>query len=144
MSISHRLDSRSRSTEEVWDMSKRLIVSLVVVVAAVMFSSLLRAQDAKWNNIPPGRPAYNGKKPSGVPPKRDLTGIWDSGVMIQGSGSAEHPSSFPPGTPGGNGTEGGHKDEAGAQNPVPYTQAGYDALMKNLPSGPGLRQVDSV
>src|SRR5262245_46162242 len=101
-------------------MSKRLVLSIVIVIAAGVFSPLLRAQDAKWNNIPPGQGTYKGKKPSGVAPKRDLTGIWDSGVMIQGSGSAEHPSSFPPGTPGGNGTEGGRKDETGAQNPVPY------------------------
>ena len=36
-------------------MSKRLVVSIVAVMAAGMFSPLLRAQDEKWNRIPPTR-----------------------------------------------------------------------------------------
>ena len=51
-------------------MSKRLVVLIVAVMAAAVFSALLRAQDEKWNNIPPGRAAYNGKKPSGPAPRR--------------------------------------------------------------------------
>ena len=125
-------------------MSNRLVVSIVVVMATGMFSPLLRAQDNKWNQIPPPRSAYAGKKPSGQAPRRDLTGIWDAGVMIQGSGAAEHPAVFPPGTPGGNGTEGGRPDETGIARPLPYTPAGLAALKANKPSGPGVRQVDSV
>ncbi len=125
-------------------MSKSLVVSIVVVVAAATSSALLRAQDAKWNNIPPGRQAYVGKKSSGPAPKRDMTGIWDALVQIGGSGSREHQALFPPGTPGGNGTEGGRPDETGIEHPVPYTAAGLAALKLNKPSGPGVRQVDSV
>src|SRR5438874_10870262 len=127
-------------------MSKRLVITMAVVMAAAMFSPLLLAQDSKWNQIPPGQAAYRGKKPSGVAPRRDLTGVWDAIQNRLGgfSGAMEHQSLFPPGTPGGNGTEGGRLDETGAQNPLPYTPAGYAALLKNLPSGPGLRQVDSV
>ena len=35
-------------------------------------------------------------------------------------------------------------DETGIGKPLPYTPAGLAALKKNLPSGPGVRQVDSV
>src|SRR6266478_4721157 len=108
-------------------MSKRSIALIVVTVTASMFSPLLRAQDAKWNNIPPGRAAYRDKKPAGVAPKRDMSGIWDALVQI-----------------GGSGIEGGHEDETGIVKPLPYTAAGLAALKKNLPSGPGVRQVDSV
>ena len=88
-------------------MSKHLVVSIVAVLAAGMFSPRLRAQDEKWNKIPPRRSAYAGKKPGGPAPRRDMSGIWDALVQIGGSGSREHPAVFPPGTPGGNGTEGG-------------------------------------
>ena len=121
-------------------MSKRSIALIVVTVTASMFSPLLRAQDAKWNNIPPGRAAYRDKKPAGVAPKRDMTGIWDALVQIGGSGNAEHPATYA----GGRGIEGGHEDETGIVKPLPYTAAGLAALKKNLPSGPGVRQVDSV
>jgi len=121
-------------------MSKRLVVSIVAVMAAGMFSPLLRAQDAKWNNIPPGRAAYNGKKPSGPAPRRDLTGIWDTVQTLGVSGAIEHPALLP----GGRGQEGGKEDETGIAKPLPYTPAGLEALKKNKPSGPGVRQVDSV
>src|SRR5438034_3623684 len=121
-------------------MSKRLVVSFVAAMAAAMFSPLLRAQDAKWNNIPPGRAAYVGKTPSGPAPKRDLTGIWDTVQALGTSGAPEHPALLP----GGRGQEGGHEDETGIAKPLPYTPAGLAALKKNKPSGPGVRQVDSV
>ena len=127
-------------------MSRRLVVAMVAVMTAGMVSPLLRAQDSKWNQIPPGQAAYKGKKPSGEAPRRDLTGIWDAIQNRLGgfSGAMEHPALFPPGTPGGNGTEGGRPDEAGIAKPLPYTPAGLEALKKNLPSGPGVRQVDSL
>ena len=121
-------------------MSKRLVVSFVAAMTAGMFSPLLRAQDAKWNNIPPTRAAYVGKTPSGPAPKRDLTGIWDTVQTLGVSGVLEHPALFP----GGRGQEGGREDETGIAKPLPYTPAGLAALKKNLPSGPGVRQVDSV
>src|SRR5437868_1705181 len=121
-------------------MSKRILGLIAALVTMGLFSPLLRAQDAKWNNIPPGRAAYRDKKPAGVAPKRDMTGIWDALVQIGGSGNAEHPATYA----GGRGIEGGHEDETGIVKPLPYTAAGLAALKKNLPSGPGVRQVDSV
>src|SRR5439155_23686598 len=44
----------------------------------------------------------------------------------------------------GRGQEGVRQDERGFAKPLPYTAAGLSALKKNLPSGPGGRQVDSV
>jgi len=127
-------------------MSRRLVLAMVAVMAAGVFSSSLRAQDSKWNQIPPGQAAYKGKKPSGVAPKRDLTGIWDAIQNRLGgfSGAMEHQSLYPANTPGGNGTEGGRLTEDGIEHPLPYTAAGLAALKKNLPSGPGVRQVDSL
>jgi hypothetical protein len=114
-------------------MSKRLVVVLLVVVAAAMLSPRLRAQDEKWNNIPPTRDAYRNWKPSGVAPKRDLTGIWDTVQTLGTSGILEHPALYP----GRRGQEGGHEDETGIEHPLPYTPAGLAALKKNKPSGRG-------
>src|SRR5689334_16881421 len=99
-------------------MSRRVLVLIVAIAAgAAVFSPALRAQDAKWNKIPPGRATYRDKKPAGVAPKRDLTGIWDAMVQIGGSGNVEHPATYP----GGRGIEGGHEDETGIVKPLPYT-----------------------
>ena len=73
-------------------MSKRLVVSIVAVLAVGMFSARPRAQDDKWNKIPPKRAAYAGKKPSGPAPRRDLTGIWDAAQTLGVSGATEHPA----------------------------------------------------
>lgn len=121
-------------------MAKRLIVSVAVLVASGLWASPLHAQDEKWNNIPPGRAAYRDKKPMGEPPKRDLSGIWDTVQTLGVSGILEHPALLP----GGRGQEGGREDETGIAKPLPYTPAGLAALKKNKPSGPGVRQVDSV
>ena len=121
-------------------MSKRSVVSIVAFVAAGMLSALVHAQDEKWNNIPPSRSAYRVKKPSGPAPRRDLTGIWDAVQTLGVSGAMEHPALLP----GGRGAEGGRPDETGIAKPLPYTPAGLEALKKNKPSGPGVRQVDSA
>jgi hypothetical protein len=121
-------------------MSKRLIVAIAAFATAGVCSSLLHAQDAKWNNIPPGRAAYRDKKPMGEAPKRNLTGIWDTVQALGTSGAPEHPATFP----GYDRSKGGAPDETGISKPLPYTAAGLAALKKNLPSGPGVRQVDSV
>jgi hypothetical protein len=121
-------------------MSKRLVLAIMAVVAAGMVSPLLRAQDEKWNRIPPPRSAYVGKKPSGPAPRRDLSGIWDTVQTLGTSGAIEHPALLP----GGRGSEGGRPDETGIAKPLPYTPAGLEALKKNKPSGPGVRQVDSL
>ena len=76
-------------------MSKRLVLSIVAVLAAGLFSPLLRAQDEKWNKIPPRRATYNGKKPSGPAPRRNLTGIWDAAQTLGVNGATEHPALFP-------------------------------------------------
>jgi hypothetical protein len=83
-------------------MSKRLVVSFAAFIVAAMFSAHLGAQDEKWNNIPPTRAAYRNWKPSGVAPKRDLTGIWDTVQTLGVSGILEHPALFA----GGRGQEG--------------------------------------
>jgi hypothetical protein len=121
-------------------MSKRLVVLLVAVTMAGMFSPRLNAQDEKWNNIPPTRAAYRDKKPSGTPPRRDISGIWDAAQTLGTSGATEYPALLP----GRRGAEGGREDETGIEKPLPYTPAGLEALKKNKPSGPGVRQVDSV
>jgi len=121
-------------------MPTRLIVSIVAVLAAVTGSALLQAQDAKWSNIPPARAAYANKKPSGEAPRRDMSGIWDTVQTLGVSGAIEHPALLP----GGRGQEGGRPDETGIAKPLPYTPAGLEALKANKPSGPGVRQVDSV
>lgn len=121
-------------------MSKRLVVSIVALVAAGMIAPHLRAQDEKWNNVPPRRSAYDGRKSSGPAPRRDISGIWDAAQTLGVSGATEHPALLP----GGRGAEGGREDETGIAKPLPYTPAGLEALKKNKPSGPGVRQVDSV
>src|SRR5207247_10076040 len=133
-------DLRFEKPEEVSAMSKRLVVSIVAVLAAGMFSPLLRAQDEKWNEIPPKRAANNGKKPNGPAPRRDLTGIWDAAQPTGVSGATEHPALFP----GGRGQEGGREDETGDAKPLPYTPAGLEALKTTKPSDQGVRPVDSV
>jgi len=134
-------------------MSKRLVISILLALAAGIFAPILHAQggpaetvpdfkdQGKWNNIPPTRASYRGKKPSTAPiPKRDLSGIWDSGQVLGTSGALEHPALYP----GGKGQEGGHPDETGVEKPLPFTPAGLEALKKNKPSGPSVRQVDAA
>jgi len=124
-------------------MSKRLVVPIVAVLAAGMSSPLLRAQDEKWNNVPPRQATYNVKQPSGPTPRRDLSGIWDAAQTLGVSGATEYPALFPAG-PGGRGAEGGREDETGITRPLPFTSLGLQALKANKPSGPGVRQVDSL
>ena len=121
-------------------MSRHFTISVMFLLTGAMSSALLHAQDDKWNNLPPTRATYKDKKPAGEAPKRDLTGIWDSAQTLGVSGVIEHPALYA----GGRGGEGGHQDETGIEHPLPYTRAGLEALSKNKPSGPGVRQVDSV
>jgi len=99
-----------------------------------------KIQQQKWNNVPPPRSAYAGKK-SGPAPAHDISGIWDAaGAGLQANGAYEHPAILP----GGKGAEGGQTDETGIVHPVPYTPLGLEALKANKPSGPGVRQVPST
>src|ERR1700693_3202789 len=102
-------------------MSKRLVVSMVALIAGLMCSLILRAQTAppKWNNVAPPKSAYVGKK-SAPAPRRDLTGIWNASEAdgaLQVSGVLEHPALT---APRGQGIEGGQPDETGILRPLHY------------------------
>jgi len=146
-------------------MTKGLVVSLVALIAGLTFSLILRAQVAppnpardevkqdKWNNIPPHKSAYAGKK-SAPAPRRDISGIWDAAEEDGGrqtSGALEHPALLPrvKGVGGRTdqterGAAGGRPDETGMEHPLPYTPLGLAALKANKPSGPGMRQVPAA
>src|SRR6202049_4348374 len=136
-------------------MSKRLVFSIVALLAGLMLSPLLGAQTApskaaadsakpdKWNSIPPINTAYAGKK-SAPAPRRDISGIWDAAEAEGGrqpSGTIEHPALE---APRGQGVEGGRPDESGIMRPLHYTPLGLEALKANKPSGPGVRQVPAA
>ena len=126
-------------------MSKRLVVSIMAVIAGSTYSPILRAQTGppKWNNVPPPKSAYVGKK-SAPAPRRDLSGIWnapEADGALQVSGVLEHPALE---APRGQGVEGGRTDETGIMRPLHYTPLGLEALKANRPSGPSVRQVPSV
>jgi hypothetical protein len=126
-------------------MSKRLVVSMIAVIAGSTFSPFVRAQTAPptWNDVPPPKSAYVGKK-STPAPRRDLSGIWnapEADGALQVSGVLEHPALE---APRGKGVEGGRTDEAGIMRPLHYTPLGLEALKANRPSGPSVRQVPSV
>ena len=133
-------------------MSKRLLISVVSLLAGLSLSPVVGAQTASpkaaaeakadplWNSIPPIKPFYAGKK-SGPAPKRDLSGVWDAAEADGGrqpSGALEHPALI---KPRGQGIEGGQPDETGIMHPLSYTPDGLAALKANKPSGPGVRQV---
>jgi len=136
-------------------MSKRIVVSMVALLAGLALSPVLGAQTAApkstgdalkpdvWNSIPPIKPFYAGKK-SGPAPRRDISGVWDAAEADGGrqpSGAIEHPALI---KPRGQGIEGGQPDETGIMHPLPYTAAGLAALKANKPSGPGVRQVPAA
>src|ERR1700726_2579872 len=135
-------------------MSKCLAVSVVALLAATTLSPVLGAQTAApkaagaskpdtWNSVPPIKPAYAGKK-SAPAPRRDLSGVWDAAEADGGrqpSGALEHEALL---APRGQGVEGGRPDETGIMRPLHYTPAGLEALKRNLPSGPSVRQVPAA
>lgn len=132
-------------------MIKSLMVSIVALIPGLVLSLNLSAQIAspksamekaspEWSSVPPIKPAYAGKK-SALAPKRDISGIWDGAEADGGrqpSGALEHPALQ---KPRGQGIEGGQPDETGIMHPLMYTPLGLEALKKNKPSGPGVRQV---
>jgi hypothetical protein len=126
-------------------MSKRLVVLMVAVIAGLTFSLILRAQTAppNWNNVPPPKSAYVGKK-SAPAPRHDLSGIWnapEADGALQVSGVLEHPALE---AARGQGVEGGRLDETGIMRPLHYTPLGLEALKANKPSGPSVRQVPAA
>jgi hypothetical protein len=144
-------------------MSKRWAVLILALIAGLTFLPNLRVQPAapqaaggearKWNNIPPRKFAYAGKKSSPAP-RRNLSGIWDAAGLdggLQVNGAFEHPALLPQeggraegGQEAGGGAEGGRLDETGIEHPLPYTPLGLAALKANKPSGPGVRQVPAA
>ena len=140
-------------------MSKRWALSIVVLIAGVMFSAALRVQTAvpqagtveKWNNVPPRKSAYSARNSAPAPaPRRDLSGIWNATGLdggFQVNGAFEHPALLPQkgaaegAREAGAGAEGGRPDETGIVHPLPYTPLGLATLKANKPSGPGVRQV---
>ena len=134
-------------------MFKRLLVSIVALIV-LTFLPIVKAQTVsrsaveneaiqdKWNNAPPRKSTYAGKK-SEPAPRRNISGIWDAAAedgARQTSGAKEHVALYP----GGKGSEGGHPDETGIMRPLPYTPAGLAALKANRPSGPSVRQVPAA
>jgi hypothetical protein len=146
-------------------MPKRMVVSTVALIAGLTFLPILGAQTAlpkaatdvtkqeKWNNVPPRKSEYTGKK-SAPAPRHDISGIWDGSGFdggLQVNGAKEHPALLPQegggaegGTEAGAGAEGGRPDETGIVHPLPYTALGLAALKANKPSGPGVRQVPAA
>jgi hypothetical protein len=99
-----------------------------------------------WNSLPLHGIDYRGVKPPPAP-KRDLSGIWDATgdrvggapAGIQFTGVNEHRSILPRnGAP-----PGGAPDERNIPNPLPYTPVGEETLKKHLPTGQGVRAVQS-
>src|SRR5690348_9307548 len=150
------INRNGNGRRRILEMSRCVVFSMFALIAVSIvtftFPPLLRAQGApfepkgdkiqqdKWNNIPPPRSAYAGKKSAAAPP-RDISGIWDAaGAGLQANGAFEHPAILP----GGQGAEGGRPDETGIEHPLPYTPLGLEALKANKPSGPGVRQVPST
>ena len=146
-------------------MLKHIVVSTVALMVGLIFSPGSGAQTAspkaagdeakpeKWNNVPPRKSTYIGKK-SGPAPRRDVSGIWDASAFdggLQVNGANEHPALLPHeaagaegGVEAGAGAEGGRPDETGIVRPLPYTPLGLAALKANKPSGPGVRQVPAA
>ena len=130
-------------------MPKWCVYSATLLATLLIWSPLLRAQTAaatkgdaadlpKWNNSPPPRQAYVGKK-SAPAPRRDLSGIWNGAAEggVQGKGVHEH-SALLPDHP--QDEIGERPDESGVSRPLPYTPAGLAALKANKP-GVGVRAV---
>jgi len=93
----------------------------------------------KWNNSPPVKSYYAGKKSSAPAPRKDLSGIWDGWVEggTQGGGMHDHIA-------GDNGNKiWGQADESGIEHPLPYTPAGLAALQAHKP-GVGVRSVPAA
>src|SRR5690348_6247015 len=91
-------------------MSKHWAVSIVALIIAFItgltFARIARVRNtaaqaggeaSKWNNIPPRKSAYAGKK-SAPAPRRDISGIWDAAALdggFQVNGAFEHPALYP-------------------------------------------------
>jgi hypothetical protein len=110
-------------------MPKGFGVKVITLIAGLTFSPMLRAQAGKWNNSPPPKSEYAGKKQAAPAPRRDLSGIWNAAAEggVQGRGPLEHVALSPSDTD----ARGGQADEKDIFHPLPYTPAGEAALKAN-------------
>ena|SRR5690242_2101695 len=135
-------------------MPKRFAASAIASIAGLIalwnFSPTLRGQsaplsgkasEAKWNQTPPDKSAYAGKK-SAPPPRQDVSGIWDAWTEggIEAKGALEHPAL---GANDRQDSVSGQPDERNILRPLPYTSAGLEALKANKPAV-GIRAVPAA
>lgn len=143
-------------------MPRTFAVSTITLLAVLAWAPVLRAQLApeqqgqlpgvaaqlkqrKWNNSPPVKAEYLGKKKAGPAPRRDLSGIWDGTAEggIQFLGALAHTSTLRGKDQGGHTGGEPAPDERNIINPIPYSAAGEAALKANKP-GIGIRAVPAV
>jgi hypothetical protein len=130
-------------------MSTRAAFSAILLTALLGSLLLLRAQNApgtteeqakpgSWNNGPPPKKVYAGKK-SAPAPRHDLSGIWNAAAEggVQAKGVLEHPALFPDHPQDDIGEQ---PDESKIPRPLSYTPSGLAALKGNKP-GVGVRAV---
>jgi len=118
-------------------MSKHFIRSTIALIALLSFSILLRAQTPPkqsasapqekewWNNVPPDKASYAGKKTAAPAPRRDLSGVWDG--TAEGGIQAKGPKEYV-------------DDDKHVGHDVPYTALGKEARKLNK-AGEGVDQV---
>jgi hypothetical protein len=129
-------------------MSRLSALAAILLTALLSSPLVVRAQNApgtteeanqgKWNNGPPPKKAYVGKK-SAPAPRRDLSGIWNAAAEggVQAKGVLEHPALLPDHPQDDLGEQ---PDESKVPRPLPYTPAGLAALKSHKP-GVGVRAV---
>ena len=134
-------------------MPNRLAPWAFALIAGLVLSASLCAQSAapkgaanqasqeKWNNTPPDKAAYVGKK-SAPAPRHDISGIWNASAEggIEAKGAIEHPAL---GANDRQDSVSGQPDERNILHPLPYTPAGLEALKANKPAV-GIRAVPAA
>ena len=129
------------------------IASVAGLIAGLILSPALLAQSAppqrtqnessqeKWNNTPPDKAKYAGKK-SAPAPRRDISGIWDAWTEggIEAKGALEHPAL---GADNRQDSVSGQPDERNILRPLPYTALGLETLKANKPAV-GIRAVPAA
>ena len=117
-------------------MPRRLALLAMALFAGWTLSPMLRAQSApaqaagghaeqeKWNNVPPRKSTYAGKK-SDPAPRRDLSGIWD-GATSAGNGLEDQGAPAMP-------------EDGKPEHQIPFTPLGLEKFKLTKPSN-GPRQ----
>src|SRR6201987_4995732 len=127
----------TKSRAGVFQVPKRCVFLAILLIALLSLPRLMNAQNApgtteeqprprSWNNGPPPKKAYVGKKPAPAP-RRDLSGIWNAAAEggVQAKGVLEHPALLPDHPQDDLGEQ---PDESRVPRPLPYTPAGLAAL----------------